>query len=332
MSVLTFLKRYPVRASEWFARMRGEEFDEQSDQKWQEWMAVDTMNPVEMDNTELAFELTEELRHRPAIEQLLADVDQRMAGGGHRQGAQMSRLRLTAVAAVAATLVAAVVGYIVLTHVTVTEYATDVGEQKVVTLADSSTVSLNTATRIRVEYSRRLRRIELLDGEAAFAVQHDTARPFVVGALRGTTTAVGTEFVVQVKPTVADVSVIQGTVTVQSLANDPGHPMATLSMGQSVRYELDGTVAAVHPADLTKLRAWQAHRIVFNDVPLADAVQEYNRYVKTPIVVGDAALASRHVNGVFKIGDKSAFLGALEKGLHVRIAESDTEVRIEPEP
>ncbi len=64
---------------------------------------------------------------------------------------------------------------------------------------------------------------------------------------------------------------------------------------------------------------------------LQDAVQEYNRYTKTPIVVGDTALGERHINGVFKIGDKSGFLGALEKGLHVKVSESDTEIRIDPQ-
>ncbi len=329
MNVVSFMKRYPARGSEWCARMRGAEFDDKADRKWQEWMAADAGNPIDMENTELAFELTEELRHRPAIERLLADADRRMAEGGRPAAVRTPRW-LTAIAAAA--LLAAAAGYIALTRITTTEYATDVGEQRVVTLADESTVTLNTGTRIRVEYSRRQRRVELFQGEAAFSVEHDASRPFVVAALRGTTKAVGTQFVVQIEPAGADVSVIEGTVAVQSRdGNSPERRPAAVSAGQSVRYALDGTVTAVHAADLARLKAWQAHRIIFNDMPLEEAVREYNRYTKTPIVVGDAALGSRHINGVFKIGDRPAFLGALKKGLNVTISESETEIRVDPQ-
>lgn len=74
------------------------------------------------------------------------------------------------------------------------DYTTAVGEQKLLTLADGSTVVMNTDTALAVAYSQGERRIRLLQGEAEFIVTHDRSRPFVVSSKNRTVTALGTEF------------------------------------------------------------------------------------------------------------------------------------------
>jgi ferric-dicitrate binding protein FerR (iron transport regulator) len=76
------------------------------------------------------------------------------------------------------------------------------------------------------------------------------------------------------------------------------------------------------------IRGWQAHRIVFSDVALAAALKEYNRYVTVPIVLGNPELAQRHINGVFVMGDESAFLGALRQGLHLQAVQNPTQTTL----
>jgi transmembrane sensor len=88
-------------------------------------------------------------------------------------------------------------------------------------------------------------------------------------------------------------------------------------------------VSAIRPADAGRIRGWQAQRIVFSDVALSEALREYNRYIKVPIVLGDPSLATRRINGVFRIGDENAFLGSLQQGLHVKISKTDSQTMLQ---
>ena len=289
------------------------------------WMAANADHQKAYEDRELAWELAAELRDRPGIEVLLKDVDRLL--GERRAAAAKTRpggLKLYWQAGVAAVVVAVgVATYFLLSRVTVSEYATATGEQRVVTLADNSTVALNTGTKIRVLYSRAVRRVDLLEGEAFFSVSHDSAHRFEVRALQGVTTAVGTQFDVQVDSVDAAVSVLEGTVTVS--ANENIHASETVSAGQAINYTRDGTVSAIRPADAGRIRGWQTQRIVFSDVTLAEALREYNRYIKVPIALASPSLATRHINGVFRIGDEDAFLGSLQQGLHVKVSKTDTQ-------
>jgi len=62
--------------------------------------------------------------------------------------------------------------------------ATAVGQQRSVTLADGSVVSLNTNTIVETHLQRSIREIYLRQGEAHFQVAHDRSRPFLVHAGR----------------------------------------------------------------------------------------------------------------------------------------------------
>ncbi len=60
--------------------------------------------------------------------------------------------------------------------------ATAVGQQRNVTLADGSIVTLNTNTILETDIERHSREIYLRKGEAHFQVAHDRSRPFLVHA------------------------------------------------------------------------------------------------------------------------------------------------------
>ena len=74
------------------------------------------------------------------------------------------------------------------------DYHTGVGEQRVVTLEDGSTIQLNTDTAVDVTFSENKRDIRLLQGEAAFTVTSDPGRPFTVRSESLDTRALGTFF------------------------------------------------------------------------------------------------------------------------------------------
>src|SRR5262249_37822743 len=75
-----------------------------------------------------------------------------------------------------------------------TTYATAVGAVESVPIADGSTITLNTATRVHVALTENSRNIDLERGEALFEPPHDPTRPFVVPAGDRRVIGVGTKF------------------------------------------------------------------------------------------------------------------------------------------
>eukprot|EP01042_Synura_sphagnicola_P012451 gene12451-15845_t len=59
-------------------------------------------------------------------------------------------------------------------------FSTRKGEMRVVSLEDGSVISLNSATKLWIDFTQNRRLAYLLDGEALFDVAHDSRRPFVV--------------------------------------------------------------------------------------------------------------------------------------------------------
>jgi transmembrane sensor len=98
-------------------------------------------------------------------------------------------------------------------------YRTDIGERRSITLADGSTVDLNARSRLRVEFTKGERRVELMEGQALFQVAKDKNRPFIVSSGAATVRAVGTQFDVDRKVTGTTVTVLEGRVAVYSTAH-----------------------------------------------------------------------------------------------------------------
>jgi len=322
-----------LQAAEWFAKVREADMDSASEQFWLKWIE-DGAHQQAYENCELAWELSADLRDSPALGAALARADALIAGQRAAPvPAARSRWRVPVwqVGLAAAVIAVGAFSWFFASRATPLNYSTAVGEQRTVALPDGSTVFLNTNSEVRVLLAAHLRRIELVRGEALFNVAHDPDRPFAVHALQGVTTAVGTQFDIEVMPTGAAVSVLEGTVTVGANGAVTAAAPVAVSAGSGVGYTQEGTVSEVRPAELNRIRGWRTQRIVFNDMPLATALAEYNRYRQAPIVLSDPALGSRHINGVFHIGDETAFLGALEQGLHLKATRRDTQTVLQPE-
>jgi len=192
-------------------------------------------------------------------------------------------------------------------------YATAVGEQRSVQLADGSSVRLDTNSRIRVRFDSGRRTVELASGQALFNVAHDAHRPFVVEAGEAQVTAVGTVFDVRRVGEGVEVTLVAGVVDVLAAQ---GKTPARMGAGHQARVGSGGLrVAAV---DTRIETSWADGRVVFRDTPLRDAVAEVNRYLADPIVLDAPSLETEAVNGVFKTGDRDAFVYAATAALGLR--------------
>lgn len=265
-----------------------------------------------------AWEQLGTVEQHPQIQQWLDESDARHTA--HREMPARRRLFW----ATAASLVMAVggAGTLAYLHFGPRHFETGVGEQRDVLLADGSRIALNTDTALTVHYSAGSRRIELQRGEALFTVKHDATRPFDVAAGKTLTRAIGTEFNVDMRRSHVTVSVLEGVVRVSG----PLVPVAALARGQALEFSPKEQRLRAEKADIKRIDAWRTRRLEFSDTPLAEAVEEFNRYSTTRVVIGTAGLESVRVSGVFRIGDTDGFLYSLREALGLQTHATTDEV------
>ncbi len=225
-------------------------------------------------------------------------------------------------------------------EVPVYQYASAVGEQRSIALADGSMVTLAPASYIAVRFSAGVRDIELRDGEATFDVAHDSSRPFRVHAGDNTVQAVGTRFTVNRLPSGTLVAVSEGKVKVtangswlESLWRDDvatleagkakveslGRP-AALSAGEQARIPQGQQAMLRMPLEVPNEPVDGKRRLSFRNDTLADIISEFNRYNPRPIVVTDPLVREQRYSGVFYADDADSFLQFLECCSQLRVS------------
>lgn len=232
------------------------------------------------------------------------------------------------------------------------EYASAIGEQRTLVLADGSTVLLAPASHIAVEFSEGVRDIELREGEATFDVAHDTARPFRVHAGNNTVQAVGTRFTVNRLPSGTRVAVTEGKVKVsasktgwlQSLLDEPqatiidkdsaaleslGRP-AALAAGEQARIPQGQQALLRMPLEVPSASPSSLRRLSFRNDTLADIVTEFNRYNPRQIVVEDEQARQQRYSGVFNADDAESFLQFLECCSALRVSREQNRSVVTP--
>lgn len=215
-----------------------------------------------------------------------------------------------------------------------TVYATEVGEQRSVLLADGSRLTLNTATRLRVDLQPERRGVVIDAGEAMFEVAPDPLRPFVVRAGGSDVIALGTAFVVRVAgPASAGrvaVTLVEGRVSVQPAAGSHGD-FDPVAMQPGERLSIDSAdkarpraAARVDRPPLEQALAWKKNEVVFEGATLADAVSEMNRYNRASLVLaGGPAVAGRRISGAYRTSDLRGFAHAVASLHGLPLKEKD---------
>lgn len=203
-------------------------------------------------------------------------------------------------------------------------YRTKVGEQRQLILDDGSRLMLDTDTRIHVRFSDGERRLTLEKGRAHFKVAKDASRPFRVFVGDDEVRALGTAFDVRKERAGAKVTLEEGVVAVYRAdgprAEGVRTPLAVLKPGQQARIVAARPVQ-VAAVDLDREQAWRYGRLVLDNAPLGEAVDDLNRYGGRRVVLADPALAGMKVSGVFHTRDPDAFVEAITAAFPVRLAE-----------
>ncbi len=247
------------------------------------------------------------------------------AGKGARRFGRR-RLGWAAAAAVAVALAAALRVFAPFSEPPPMEYATQVGEQLSVSLADGSVVTLNTRSALEVAYSPRYRDVRMSGGEALFEAAEDAERPFRVFAGGAMIEAVGTRFNVRQRSGEVVVTVLEGAVDV-SAEHSSGNaarlrPAAAVRVAEDQQARAADEGIVVVDRDAGAAIAWRERRLVFDALPVRAVIEEFNRYQAPPVVVADAAVAELPISGVFRSDDRESFLQFLSQ---MGIAEHSTQ-------
>lgn len=176
------------------------------------------------------------------------------------------------------------------------DYVTGKGEQQTFTLADNSTVTLNTDSAIRIDFNGRERRIELLQGEAYFTVAK-AQLPFIVDADGTEVTAVGTAFSVYLRANAVRVELLEGKVKLQAASQVAIKP---LTAGQTAQIG-NGSISVENSSTSDNLALWREGYLKLDGLPLSEAIAQINRYRPGRIILLNSKLNQHRVSGLFRL-------------------------------
>ena len=206
-------------------------------------------------------------------------------------------------------------------------YSTGIGEQRTIALADGSTVELNARSTVRVHLTDRQRDVTLLEGQALFRVAKDPQRPFVVRAGAAQVRAVGTEFDVYRKQSETVVTVVEGRVETYDASGLGAAGPILLSAGERLTV-LSHTVTKPTRADPSVATAWLQKRLIFEETPLSEVAEEFNRYNRRPLSIEDRDLKMLKISGVYSSTDPASLINFLRSQSSIQVVETDKDVRI----
>ncbi|OHE84227.1 MAG: hypothetical protein A3G75_01045 [Verrucomicrobia bacterium RIFCSPLOWO2_12_FULL_64_8] len=334
----------------WFARCnRGLTSEEETE--FEEWLAAKPEHARMLNEFDGTWELLGRAGEAPAA------VAAQPAGGLYRPRSQLVHIWV-ALTAIAAAFAVAYLGWWRPAHYS-GDTVTEVGGLRTLRLPDGSIVTLNTDSAVSAVFSPDERRVRLERGEAHFAVAKNPARPFVVDVGGVLVRAVGTAFNVRLEPKTVAILVTEGSVRVDDSQSGrsllvggadsggmrPTAPSKTpeypvLSSGRKVvvarpnlapplAEPVESTVTLVSLTEIHRQMAWRERRLDFVSAPLADIIQEFNRYNRHKLVIGDPVLATRRFGGSFKPDDQEGFVRMLRESFDVdaEVSERQTVLR-----
>lgn len=228
------------------------------------------------------------------------------------------------------------------------EYQTDIGEQRSIVLSDGSTMDLNARSRVQIRFEADVRNVRLLEGQALFKVAKDASRPFIVDTGSSRVRAVGTQFDVYRRNSATTVTVVEGRVAILAPAEvsqralaareqvrvergDATNASVEVAAGEQVKVAA-GEISAPVPTNADFATAWTRRQIILREAPLSDVVDEFNRYNRRQMTIGDPAVASVLISGVFSSRDPGALLRFLREMPMFVVDETDHEIRILASP
>lgn len=291
-------------AARWHVRLRAADCTSGERRAFQAWLVQSAGNARAYERAmQVSRQVAHLARQDPRLRDLLAEeqVD---------APRQATRWRAAAAVVVAAGLAAMVALHRVdrTASLPVAHYANSGMQQQTIELSDGSRVHLDVGARLDVQLSDAARKLDLLEGRAYFEVAHDASRPFAVEAGGVRTVALGTRFQVALAAGGVTVTLAEGSVEVSAQA--PAGWKELLRPGDQLRSDATAGDRVRHDVDTALVLGWSSGRLVYRSAPLAEVLDEINRYASVKLQLGDDSLGTLPVGGTFVAGADSARVAA----------------------
>ncbi|MFZ2451949.1 MAG: FecR family protein [Methylovulum miyakonense] len=278
-------------AINWLAELHSGEFSPAQQTQWAAWRRADAAHEQAWQQAQTLWQGLEGLRGKtiPGAQPLLPET--------RRQTNKTRPYRLSALAMAMAcsAILAVVVPLAYPPSLWQADYVTEKGEQRSLMLADGSTVTLNSGSAVSIHFGPSLRRVDVLQGEAFFAVAK-AKQPFLVTTAYGEVRAIGTAFSVQLREQDTQVELVEGKVEIQDAQHQK---QARLTAGQTAQISQGQIAISTKPAE--SLALWREGYLQFDGLPLGQAVAQINRYRPGRVVLLNPALAKHRVSGLFRL-------------------------------
>lgn len=295
------------QACAWLSKLHSGEFSPVQQQQLTAWRSADPAHDRAWRQAQTLWQGMEGLRGRtiPGSEALLQE-HYRKPPLDHAAQPRYRR-RLLSLAVACSAILAMTVCYP--PSLMQADYSTGKGEQRSVTLADGSRVTLNTASALAIHFDDSVRRVELLQGEAFFEVAKREHQPFVVTAEGSSVRAVGTAFNVQLRPSQTKVELVEGIVEIED-----GQHRERLHAGQTALIGADNiAIPTANPS--ANMALWRDGYLQFDGLPLREAVAQINRYRPGRVLLLNDALADKRVSGLFRLDALNQALASLKSAV-----------------
>jgi transmembrane sensor len=190
------------------------------------------------------------------------------------------------------------------------QHAAGYGESATLDLVDGTVISLDSNSQVTLDVTEEHRAVRLDRGEALFHVTQEHAAPFLVSVGDTIVTSLGTTFSVEREgPDILQTVVVEGRVVVQRPHQQP----VLLEAGQVAEVR-DGHVRLCEPtpSKLDTRLFWTAGLMSFNNEPLSQVAQRFNRYNQRKLKV-DGDIADLPIGGMFASNNPEGFAKALQR-------------------
>jgi transmembrane sensor len=191
-----------------------------------------------------------------------------------------------------------------------------------IALADGSSVTMNSGAVLRTSIQSDARRVDLRQGGAYFDVAHNKDARFTVSAGDVSVTALGTSFSVVRDENLVTVTLVEGSVRVNS-AGSGAMPAGErlLRPGEQLTISAQGFQSS--KVDAKKATQWARSMQEFHAVPLSQVVSVVNSASQRQIRIQGSSLAERRFSGLIPVSDADHLVALLTEEGMARIVSQD---------
>jgi transmembrane sensor len=209
-----------------------------------------------------------------------------------------------------------------------TAIETIAGQQKTQSTPDGSVIAVNVASNVTYRITDARRLVRLKQGEAAFMVKPDSARPFVVRVGDYEVRATGTAFNVKERGGAIQVAVSEGKVQICRFGKD-GAPIELTSLGAGqllrfpAKYSEAGFAAMPREVAPEQVGEWRMRIVTYEDAPIRDVVEDFNRYFAQKLLVQQPELLDRRVTIRLKVDNREQAIETLADLLDAHVVRTE---------